>query len=226
MSDKLPKPAVKVNGRRMKDLIAEEVTSWIMSGALDAGQRIREDELATVFGVSRIPAREALHELAGKGLVEIEPFIGAYVKELNDKDVQEIYLLRALLEPEVAKTVAKTITPEQLEGLERIQSELEAICTQPRCVENSKEIYAKNREFHMGIYELSGLDRTVKIINNLWDNIAFVRIRSAYSERYTEQSRSEHRLYLQLLMEHKADQLAVELKKNLETHAREISPIK
>lgn len=224
MSDKLPKTSIKVNGRRMKDLITEEVTNWIMSGALDAGQRIREDELATVFGVSRIPAREALHELAGRGLVEIEPFIGAFVKELSDQDVQEVYLLRSLLEPAVAKAVAFTITPERLEKLEVIQEQLEEICSQPRCLENSKEIYAKNREFHMGIYESSNMDRTLKIINNLWDNIAFIRIRAAYSEKYSEQSRSEHRLYLKLLREHKGEELATELKKNLESHARDINP--
>lgn len=219
----LPKPSVKLNNRRMKDIITEEVTNWIMNGTLDAGQRIREDELASVFGVSRIPAREALHELSSRGLVEIEPFIGAFVKELSEKDVQEIYLLRSLLEPAVAQDVASSINDEQLEKLEKTQEELEEICSQPRCPENSKAIYAKNREFHMGIYECSEMKMTLNIINNLWDSIAYIRIRAAYSEKYSEQSRTEHRLYLKLLREHKGKELAVELKKNLESHAREIT---
>jgi len=57
----LPVKKVKLSNKRMKDIIADEIMNWIIEGKLNPGQRIIEDEIAKIFGVSRMPAREAIH---------------------------------------------------------------------------------------------------------------------------------------------------------------------
>lgn len=223
LANKIHPVEIKLNNRRMSEIISEEITGWIMDGTLDAGQRIREDELAEVFGVSRIPVREALRALSNRGLVEIEPYVGTTVSKLTQKDIQEIYYLRSVLEPIACKQAAMKISDEEIEALREVQNVLEDVCIQKGDhLVNSKTVYHYNREFHMGIYRISEMDILLNIIDNLWDRIAFLRIRTAYSDTYPEQMRNEHQMYLKLLSERDGETLANALRMNLEHHLMDI----
>lgn len=220
MELKLPNSTIKLQNMRMKDLIEKELMNWIMDGRLDKGQRLREDELAEIFGVSRIPVREALHVLELKGLVEVTPYIGATVRQLSSSEVQQVYLMRGLLEPLAAEYAAELITKKELINLKSIQEELESLCSVEHNPENRRKVYDKNRDFHMAIYNASKMDILVHLINNLWDNIAFLRIRSAYSPDYPEMMKREHRDYIHLLSIHDGKTLSKVLRENLEQHAK------
>jgi DNA-binding GntR family transcriptional regulator len=80
------------------DRIAADLRRAIISGEIEAGDQLREIELATRFGVSRGPLREALGLLASEGLVVSVPYTGTRVLKLTAKDVREIYTLRTCLE--------------------------------------------------------------------------------------------------------------------------------
>src|SRR5262245_41373471 len=71
----------------------------IRRGILKPGARIRQDALATQYGISRSPIREALRQLETEGLVVLEPHVGARVARLDLRDVREIFFLRERLEP-------------------------------------------------------------------------------------------------------------------------------
>ena len=75
------------------------VRDGILQGRYNAGSRLTEQELAAAVGVSRTPVREALRRLHAEGLVEFEPNHGAVVALFELEDAEEIFELRALLEP-------------------------------------------------------------------------------------------------------------------------------
>lgn len=223
ISEKIQPVKIKLNNRRLSEIISEEITSWIMDGTLDAGQRIREDELAEIFGVSRIPVREALRILHNRRLVDIEPYVGTTVIKLTEEDIQGVYYLRSVLEPIACERAVRNITDQEIEDLTKIQDALEEVCVQNGDhLINSKTVYHYNREFHMGIYRPCKMVVLMDLIDNLWDRIAFLRIRTAYSDTYPIKMRKEHREYLRLLKERDGEELADQVRSNLENHLDEI----
>ncbi|MCB2202813.1 GntR family transcriptional regulator [bacterium] len=203
----------------MSEIITEELTGWIMDGTLDGGQRILEDEIAETFGVSRIPVREALRVLSTRGLVEIEPYVGTRVSQLSKEDIQEIYYLRTILEPIACERAVEYVTDEDIAELVVLQNILEDVCKQDNDhVTYAKTVYQYNREFHMGIYKLSRMTNLIKILDNLWHRIAFLRVRAAYSESYPAQMQNEHNTYIRLLQARDGKKLAEVLKDNLKHH--------
>lgn len=83
----------------LSQVIAREVRERILSGALAAGQRINEVHLARELAVSRTPLREALTRLAGEDFVEINPRQGFAVPPLTVREVEQLYPIRAVLDP-------------------------------------------------------------------------------------------------------------------------------
>ncbi len=71
----------------------------ILNGTHAAGTQLRQDALAEAYGVSRIPVREALFQLEAEGLVRITPQKGAIVSELSVAEINDVFELRAILEP-------------------------------------------------------------------------------------------------------------------------------
>ena len=81
-------------------LLAADLRREILDGSPAAGERLRERELVERYGVARHTLRAALRQLAGEGLVRIEPHRGATVARLGPEDVRWLYELRAALELE------------------------------------------------------------------------------------------------------------------------------
>src|SRR5689334_5025020 len=80
------------------DAVASALRDAILRGALPGGAHLRQEELATRMGVSRLPVREALRQLHGEGLVTLAPNRGAEVVALAPDEVHEIYDIRIALE--------------------------------------------------------------------------------------------------------------------------------
>lgn len=87
--------------------IYETLRERIIRGSLPAGTRIRENDLAAEFRVSRIPVREALPRLEHEGFVTVVPRRGAVVTELTLRDVEELFTVRSSLEPLTARLAAQ-----------------------------------------------------------------------------------------------------------------------
>src|SRR5258705_488825 len=97
--------------------VSEELREAILSGEFGPGQRLRTASLATRFGSSRTPVREALVQLEGEGLVDIEPRRGALVRPFASADLIDLYEIRVLLEPAAAARAALRVNAEQLDRL-------------------------------------------------------------------------------------------------------------
>src|SRR5438445_3450214 len=83
--------------------VADKLRDQIIRGEIPEGAQLRQDAIANQYRVSRIPVREALRQLDAEGLIAIVPNRGAIVPSLSPDDVEELFSIRALLEPEVLK---------------------------------------------------------------------------------------------------------------------------
>ncbi len=97
--------------------VSEELREAILSGEFGPGERLRTESLAKRFGSSRTPVREALVQLEGEGLVDIEPRRGALVRSFASSDLIDLYEIRALLEPAAAARAALRVREDQLDRL-------------------------------------------------------------------------------------------------------------
>ncbi len=107
-----PLPAEPVRGERTAEIVARRLSQAILDGDLVPGTRLREETLASVYGVSRTPIREALILLGSSGLIGFAPNRGATVLRLTVDDIAEIYHLRGLLESEAVSLATQRATPE------------------------------------------------------------------------------------------------------------------
>ena len=91
------------------EIVGQQIRNCILSGEFLPGSRLVERDLAAVFGVSRSPVREALRLLDKEGLVEKLPTRGIVVKELNRREVEEIFDIREALEGMASRLAAQRV---------------------------------------------------------------------------------------------------------------------
>lgn len=108
------------------DDLAEQIHASIRSGDYPIGTWLRQEALATAFGVSRTPVREALRKLQADRIVEVFPHRGALVRGPTAVDLRETYQIRAELEGLAAELAATRITDEQLRTLREAEAALRA----------------------------------------------------------------------------------------------------
>jgi DNA-binding GntR family transcriptional regulator len=105
------------------DEIALVLEEAIVSGELEPGRVLRQEELSARFTVSRTPVREALRRLAALGLVSFEPNRGVRVRTITADELREAFLVRAELESLATEIAAPKFTEADLEELESAERE-------------------------------------------------------------------------------------------------------
>jgi DNA-binding GntR family transcriptional regulator len=109
--------------RALVDKLASDIQARVLSGELPSGTRLRQSALASEFGVSRTPVREALRKLQAGGLVELQPHRGALVRVLSAREIRDAYEVRAGLEALAAELAATRIRHDQLDRLRDAQEQ-------------------------------------------------------------------------------------------------------
>jgi DNA-binding GntR family transcriptional regulator len=109
---------------RLAEDVVDQVRAAILDGQFSAGQRLREDELASVLQVSRGPVREALASLEREGLVVVAPHRGASVVQLTPDDLADVYSLRTGLEVVATQLAIMRGTEEDFRQADRVLKEL------------------------------------------------------------------------------------------------------
>lgn len=175
--------------RTITEMVAATLRQAIIQGTLAGGEAIRQDQLATDFGVSRMPIREALRQLEAEGLVDFFPHRGTVVATIEPRDILEICEIRALLE---CHAMPKAVASIDTASLDRAGEILDEIDNEPDVAKWGE----LNRRFHMTLYSgLKGtrlyamleaqylhLDRLVRLVLSQLD--------------YAEISQAEHRALL------------------------------
>jgi DNA-binding GntR family transcriptional regulator len=139
-------------GTSIQDRIRRAVEEDILSGKRPPGSMIDEKALAQSFDVSRTPVREALLMLAARGLVQIAPRAGIYVRKASVAELVATLEALAELEAVLARLAARRATPEQCKDLKQKQARAAA-----RAAASDRKGYeAANAVLHEAIYRCSG----------------------------------------------------------------------
>lgn len=107
MSDPIFQLRLRESGHSVVDRVEGTLSDAIRSGVLPAGHRLREIPIATHFDCSTTPVREAIRRLASAGLVKVMPRRGAIVSGVSFDGIEDLYELRLLLEPAMARAAAQ-----------------------------------------------------------------------------------------------------------------------
>ncbi|GIJ50433.1 GntR family transcriptional regulator [Virgisporangium aliadipatigenens] len=145
------------------ELAVSRLSREILSGNSDPGDRLVEEQLTKRFGISRAPVREALRLLAEQGLVEHVPRRGARVATLSDRDVQELYAVRDVLERHAV--TAALADPATLD-LTGVKAAFEAL---RGAVERGDraDINDAHRSFHLSIVRIAGNRQLTKVYESV-----------------------------------------------------------
>lgn len=173
--------------------VAELIRQRIYSRELEPGSWIDEMKMAEAFGISRTPLREALKVLAAEGLVTMKVRRGAYVTEVSEKDLRDVYHLLSLLESDAAATVAEQATAAQLEQLQLLHQELEA------AVANADQFFRVNEAFHMQLLALCDNRFLSQVVADLRKVMKLNRHQSLFKRGRIEDSLQEHAAIVQAL---------------------------
>lgn len=189
-----PPRAPMFTPRALYEQVAERLRQQIFARELQPGSWIDEQRLAQDFGISRTPMREALKVLAAEGLVTMKVRRGAYVTEMSEQDVAEVYHLLALLESDAAAELAGHATVAQLKILQQTHAELET------AVRERTRFFAINETFHMQMLELAGNRWRTQIVTDLRKVMKLNRHLSLFKQGRLAESLDEHRRLMQALL--------------------------
>ena len=92
----------------------DQIKNAICEGTITAGDLLSENSLAQQLGMSRTPVREAIRSLESEGWLDVHGGIGAYVKALSSKDIEDLYEVRCILEVQAAKTSVFSISEQEI----------------------------------------------------------------------------------------------------------------
>jgi DNA-binding GntR family transcriptional regulator len=173
--------------------VAELVRQRIFRRQLEPGSWIDEMKLAEEYGISRTPLREALKVLAAEGLVTMKVRRGAYVTEVSETDLADVYHLLSLLESDAAGVVAQRATDAQLKELQTLHKELEA------AVGNRDKFFALNERFHMRLLQIAGNRWRDQMVADLRKVMKLNRHNSLLKSGRLEESLQEHRAVMEAL---------------------------
>jgi DNA-binding GntR family transcriptional regulator len=133
-------------------IVFETLKDEIMLGAILPGTVLDQEEIAARFQVSRIPVREALRMLAMERTVELRPHHRAVVRKFSTGEIEDLFLIRSILEPKAGAMACGHIQSADLATLRDLLGRMEPLNRSDDLV----QYLQLNRAFHMGIYRLAG----------------------------------------------------------------------
>ncbi|MDZ4124846.1 MAG: GntR family transcriptional regulator, partial [Hydrogenophaga sp.] len=190
--------ALSLAPRALYEEVAELLRQRIFARELEPGSWIDELKLAEEYGISRTPLREALKVLAAEGLVTMKVRRGAYVTEVSEKDLADVYHLLALLESDAAGVVAERATNDELAELQTLHEALEA------AVGERDRFFALNEQFHMRVLELARNRWREQMVADLRKVMKLNRHNSLLKTGRIQESLAEHRAIVAALAQRNA----------------------
>jgi DNA-binding GntR family transcriptional regulator len=164
LETRVPEDQPTKGPQQLPQWVAERLRLGILEGRLAPGVWLRQEKLAAEHGISAVPVREALKQVAGEGLIEHVPNRGFRVIAFSRKDIEDLYETRAILEGAAARHAAHHLTAAGLAELQALQDQM--------CASGGALGLARyrqlNHRFHEIIYEASGRPFLCRTLNQLW----------------------------------------------------------
>jgi len=183
----------------------------ILSGVHRMGEQLAVQDLASQYGVSKTPVREALGALQHEGLVNIIPRVGYFVSHMSVEEVQNLFQVRLILEGASAELAARYISQQELIDLEQIP------CTWTSGdIDSYLQYLRDNRRFHLTIASATRNQHLCELVAGLLDKMQGLFLWELEVRNRPEEFDDEHHQLLTALKEHngiaarKAMELAIE----------------
>lgn len=157
----------KLDYRTLRENVADEIRMKILNGDMKPGDKIIEQELASEFGISRGPVREALRQLEQEGMVEYSRNVGCSVKHIGMDDVYEIYYMRANYEMMAVRLYNAPFPRETIEKMEQVLEQMKQLHK-----EEYRKVFELDNEFHEAILDLVSFMRLKKA----WEDLNYGNI--------------------------------------------------
>jgi DNA-binding GntR family transcriptional regulator len=183
--------ALTLTPRALYEEVAELLRQRIFRRELEPGSWIDELKLAEEYGISRTPLREALKVLATEGLVTMKVRRGAYVTEVSERDLAEVYHLLALLESDAAAVVAERAKSAEIDELKALHADLEAAAAPGK--EDRAHFFALNERFHMRLLAIADNRWRSQMVDDLRKVMKLNRHNSLLKSGRIAESLAEHR---------------------------------
>jgi DNA-binding GntR family transcriptional regulator len=167
--------------------VAERIRGRILDHSLPPGSWIDEQRLTADYGISRTPLREALKVLAAEGLVTMKLRRGAYVTEVSERDLAEVFHLLSLLECDAVAVVAQHASDVQIGELAHLHQQLEKSVADPNA------FFAANEAFHMHLLAIADNRWRNQMVADLRKVMKLNRHHSLFKQGRLEASLKEHR---------------------------------
>jgi DNA-binding GntR family transcriptional regulator len=191
--------------------IIEQIRTRIILGELPPGKRIPLYELAEEFGISRVPLREAMRQLAAEGLVDQVPRRGTVARPLSMQDLEDCFHLLEYLESIAAMRATETVHPEMLDAMQHWFDRMDEL--QDRHV--SPEMLEAHRNFHFAYFNALGDGILLQLLRILWHTCQRYVMHCTPDARRRQRSRSQHRELITLVSKGKGEAAADLLKRHI-----------
>ncbi|WP_245472263.1 GntR family transcriptional regulator [Rhizobium jaguaris] len=206
-------------GRKSRsDFIAEQLEEAVINGAIPAGSRLDEASIATQFGVSRTPVREALHILCGRGLAAREPYKGVVVTQISAQRIDEMFEAMAELEATCGRLASHRMTMSERAELENIHHEMNALAD-----EGEHTGYNElNTRFHSLLFQGSHNSDLIAAAQTLRLKLAPFRKYQLKDKGRLKRSCSEHQQIVDAILDQDPKAAENALRRHLVSAAQEV----
>jgi len=175
--------------------VADRLRDQIIRGEIPEGSQLRQNTIAAQYRVSRIPVREALRQLDAEGLITIVPNRGALVPELLPDDIEELFSIRALLEPAVLKVSIPRLTDAVLSKAQAVLGKFESDLRREERIGTWGRL---NWQFHSILYSGANRPHFMSIIRNVNHNGERYTRLQLYLTHGMKRANDEHHRILEL----------------------------
>jgi DNA-binding GntR family transcriptional regulator len=185
--------------------VADMLIQAILEGDFKGGDQLVENDLQKQFGVSRSPLREAFRELEKKGLVDIVPRKGTFVKRISRNDIEMHFPVRAALEALAAKQAFMSNREETADRLSGVLSAMEEVVK----AKDTQGYYRHHLKYHEIFIDGSDNDLLIGMVQNLRMQNLWYTFSYQYYNEDLEKSLEVHRRIVALFQDPQTDPEAV-----------------
>lgn len=189
---------------RSKNEIAYDLLRQaIIKEEFEPGKRLVIDEIASNFGVSSIPIREALRQLEADGFVEITPYMGATVTKICANSIYEIFAMLEAMEAICSPIACRLMSDADIEILDKLVEKMDDSLDDPESWSTF------NKAFHLQICEFAQTKLIIKMLQKVldqWDRVRIHYMKNVLGLR-VKSAQEEHRQIIKAFKDRDADQV-------------------
>lgn len=180
--------------------VLNELRRVITSGDVDPDSAVPVDDVAALFGLSRIPVREALKTLIGEGLITHAPRFGYLVTRLSDAELHELYLVRGSLETAALESAVSHASTQDDERAREIHQALTSAVDE----QDSPSFQRTSREFHLALLRPCRMPRLLGMLETAWNLTEPAQTMTRVDAHTQQQLRDDHEQMLRAFIDRDA----------------------